>query len=99
MRLGTSFISQGAKKPLPPHLEGADCLLSAVHQTLCLQRPHNCLIGRLPFRLGTGLSGDPPDRCLADVASADHMADHWCERRVVGRMAHRTPDMSGAHRT
>jgi hypothetical protein len=86
------------------HLEGADCLQSVgapdcpvAHRTLCLQRPPNCLIDRLPFWVGTKLSGgtpdmsdDPPNRCLADVVSTSHMADLWCERIVVGYTVHHT---------
>jgi hypothetical protein len=59
-----------------------DCPVS--HQTLRLQRPLEHLIGRLPFRVGTELSsgtldmsGDPPDRCRADVAGADRTLYRW----------------------
>jgi hypothetical protein len=68
-----------------------------VHWTLGLQRPPNHLIGRFPFWVGTGqsggaldMSGDPPDRCRADVAGDDRIADRWSWRGVVARLAHRT---------
>jgi hypothetical protein len=67
------------------------------HLTLGLQQPLNHLIGFFRFRVGTrqscgtlDMSGDPPDRCRADVAGADRTVDRWRERRAIARLAHRT---------
>jgi hypothetical protein len=72
-------------------LESVDCLLSAgapdspvAHQTSCLQRPPNRLIGRLPFWVGTRLSREPPNLCCADVADGCCGADRWHGRRADG---------------
>jgi hypothetical protein len=50
-----------------------------------VQQPPNRLIGCLPFREATGLSGgildmsgDPPDHCRADVENLDPTVQH-CE--------------------
>jgi hypothetical protein len=73
------------------YLEGPGRLLSTgapdcpvAHRTAPVQRLLNRLIGHLPFWVGTGqsggtlnMSGNPPDRCRANVASNDLAMDRW----------------------
>jgi hypothetical protein len=50
--------------------------------------PSNRLIGCLPFWVGIGLSGDPPDHCRADVAGGCSEANRCRVQRADGRLAH-----------
>jgi hypothetical protein len=44
------------------------------------------------------MSGDPPDRCRADMAGASCVADRWRARRDIARLAHRTCPVSFSQR-
>jgi hypothetical protein len=75
-------------------LEGHGFLLFAgapncpvAHRIALVQRPPKRLIGRLPFQVGTRLSGGipdmfggPPNHCPTDVADTDCTTEHWCCR-------------------